>query len=99
MFALDVFEGHQGFWKTTVALMMHLIPTGIVLLALAVSWRWEWVGAILFPACGLWHLLLTWGRFQWPVYLIIEGPLFNHRSAFPGRRSVSEANRSHGLAE
>jgi len=76
IFALDVFgEGH-GFWKTTLALLIHLIPTAIILLVLAISWRWEWVGAILFPALGLWYLLTTWGRFHWSAFVGIAAPLF-----------------------
>jgi len=37
LLALDVFDGHQGFWQTALALTMHLIPTGILLTILAVS--------------------------------------------------------------
>ena len=33
MFAADVFDERLGFWKTVVALLMHLIPTAIVLAA------------------------------------------------------------------
>jgi MFS family permease len=76
LFALDVFGESQGFWKTALALLMHLIPTGLILLVLAVSWRWEWVGAILFPALGGLYLFMFWGRFPWSVYLLISGPLF-----------------------
>jgi len=76
LFALDVFAEHQGFWKTTLALAIHLIPTGILLLILAVTWRWEWVGGLLFPALGAFYILAFWGRFVWHVYAIISGFLF-----------------------
>src|ERR1051326_2080137 len=76
MFALDVFGENNGFWKTTLALLLHLIPTGIILVVLAVAWRWPWFGAIFFPAMALWYLLAMWGRFRWPTYMIIAGPLF-----------------------
>ena len=39
IFALDVFG--EGFWDTIVALLMHLVPTGIILIALAIAWRWN----------------------------------------------------------
>jgi hypothetical protein len=39
VFALDVFGEGYTFWQTILALMMHLIPTGVVLVALAISWR------------------------------------------------------------
>ncbi len=75
-FALDVFGEGNGFWKTTLALLAHLIPTAIILLVLGIAWRWEWVGALFFPGIGIWYLLTAWGRFHWSVYLVIAGPLF-----------------------
>jgi len=75
LFALDVFGQGYGFWETVLALLMHLIPTGIVLVVLAVSWRWERIGAILFMALGIWYLLTAWGRFHWSAYVVISGPL------------------------
>ena len=75
LFALDVFDEHTGFWKTALALLVHLIPTAILLLILAVSWRWEWLGAILFPALGVAYLFAFWGRFHWSAYVIISGSL------------------------
>jgi hypothetical protein len=41
LFALDAFEENPGFWNSTLALLIHLIPTGLLQLILAVSWRWE----------------------------------------------------------
>ena len=76
VFALDVFGEGYGFWETIVALLIHLIPTGIILIALVIAWRWEWVGAILFTAFGAWYVIMAWGRFDWTVYLLIAGPLF-----------------------
>jgi len=76
MFALDVFDAGYGFWGTIIALLMHLIPTGIILVVLAVSWRLEWVGAILFGALGAWYIFMTVGQFKWYVYLMMSGPMF-----------------------
>ena len=76
MFALDVFGAGYGFWKTILALLIHLVPTGIILVVLAVSWRWEWVGTILFSALGVLYIVTFWGRFKWGVYLVMSGPLF-----------------------
>ena len=76
LFALDVFGEGYGFWGTILALLMHLIPTGVILIVLAISWRWEWVGGILFIALGVVYLVTSWGRFHWSAYLAISGPLF-----------------------
>jgi hypothetical protein len=48
IFALDVFDETKGFWPTTAALLIHLIPSFIVLAVLLIAWRWEWVGAALY---------------------------------------------------
>jgi hypothetical protein len=76
LFALDVFGENSGFWNTALALLMHLIPTGILLLILAVSLRWEWVGGLAFPALGACYLIAFWGRFHWSTYAILSGSLF-----------------------
>ena len=76
LFALDVFEENRGFWNTTLALLAHLIPTAILLIILAVSWRREWVGSLLFSALGAFYIIACWGRFHWSTYAIIPGPLF-----------------------
>jgi hypothetical protein len=76
IFALDVFEGHPALPELMLALLMHLIPTIALIIILIIAWRWEWVGAVLFPCLGLVYIFWAWGRFPLSVYLIIAGPLF-----------------------
>jgi hypothetical protein len=76
LFALDVFQEHSGFWDTALALCMHLIPTWILLGILALAWKWEWVGGVLFSSLGALYLIAFWGRFHWSTYLILSGSLF-----------------------
>ena len=75
VFALDVFSEGYGFWQTIGALLLHLVPTYIIVIILAIAWRWEWVGAILFSALAAFYLVWSWGRFHWSTYLAISGPL------------------------
>ena len=75
LFALDVFGEGYGLWTAILAFLIHLIPTGVILAVLAISWRWEWVGGILFIALGVAYIVTTWERFRWPAYLAISGPL------------------------
>ncbi len=75
VFALDVFEEGYGFWETILALLVHLIPTAILVAVLVISWRWEWVGGVLFPALGVLYLVMAKG-FHWSAYLMVSGPLF-----------------------
>jgi hypothetical protein len=76
IFALDVFGEGYGFWKTVLALLIHLIPTGIILVVLALSWRWEWIGGVIFVALAALYIIAFWGRFHWSVYVIMSGSLF-----------------------
>lgn len=76
LFALDVFGEGYSFWETITALAMHLIPTAVILVILAVAWRWEWIGGILFIALGVLYITLFWDPSRLPAYLMISGPLF-----------------------
>jgi hypothetical protein len=73
--ALDVFGEGYGFWKTIAALLIHLIPTYIVIAVLLVSWRWECVGAVLFTALAVLYVFMAWGAFPFVTYVTISGPL------------------------
>ena len=75
LFALDVFGAGYGLWETIWALFVHLIPTWLILAAPAISWRWEWLGGVLFPLLGVLYIV-TFRGFQWSVYLGMAGPLF-----------------------
>ena len=76
LFALDVFGEGYSFWETITALAMHLIPTAVILITLAVAWRWERAGGILFIGLGLLYITLFWDPSRLPAYLMISGPLF-----------------------
>ncbi|MGE3312582.1 MAG: hypothetical protein AB7O66_21650 [Limisphaerales bacterium] len=55
---------------------MHLLPAVLVLAVLALAWRWEWVGGVVFPLLGGLYIVMAWGRFHWTAYAMIAGPLF-----------------------
>jgi len=83
LFAMDVFDERLGFWQTALALIIHLIPCFVLLAALILAWRWEWIGAALFGAAGLtyvvWVTLMSRPvppsvRLIW--VLVIAGPAF-----------------------
>ncbi len=77
IFALDVFGGQQNFWETALALIMHLIPTFLILVLLAISWRWEWVGGYLFIVMAAVYVVMSWGKpfAIWWSLLLLAGPL------------------------
>lgn len=75
IFALDVFGQGYGFWGTLGALLIHLIPVYVLLIALAIGWRWEWAGALLFAGFSVWYLIMSWGPFPWMAILVAAWPL------------------------
>ncbi len=72
LFAFDVFEEGLGFWGTFLALFMHLLPSILLGIAIAVAWRHEWFGAIMFIGWAIFYVTTMQG-FEWSVYLIIAG--------------------------
>lgn len=76
LFALDVFSEGYDFWHTVLALVMHLIPTFIIVVFLVLAWRWEWIGAVLFAALAILYPVLFWGRFPVSIYVIMTLPIW-----------------------
>ena len=80
LFALDVFGEGYGFWKTTLALFIHLIPVFVLIVALVIAWRWEWVGTLLYGAAGTLYVTITLRNPHLPAAvklnwsLVIAGP-------------------------
>lgn len=73
-FALDVFTQDRTALDTLPALLVHLIPTVLVLVALVVSWNHEWIGGLVFLGlAAAYAVFYAQGRVGW--MLVISGPL------------------------
>ncbi len=75
LFALDVFEEGYAFGELLVALFMHLVPTFLIIIAIVVGWKREWIGAVLFIGLAIFYISMTAFRMHWTVYLVIPLPL------------------------
>ena len=75
MFAADVFSEGYGFWQTVLALIMHLIPTFLVVVLLLLSWRYEWIGGIAFCALAVVYAIVAINRLHWIAIAIIGGTM------------------------
>lgn len=62
VFSIDVFNERKGLWPTTVALLIHLIPTVVVVIPLILAWRWEWVGAAAYAALAVLYAFMVLPR-------------------------------------
>ena len=67
VFAADVFGETRGFWATAVALFVHLIPSTLVLLILAVAWRRDWLGGLVYLFLAALYMVGIGGRFHWSI--------------------------------
>ena len=67
MFALDAVG--EGFF----AVLLHISPALFLLLIVAVSWRWQWVGGAVFTGLAGLYTVTTLDRPDW--ILTIAGPL------------------------
>jgi hypothetical protein len=72
-FALDVFGEGRGALQTALALLVHLVPSLLVLGAVAVAWRRPWVGAVVFLGLAAGYAMSTLRRPDW--ILVVAGPL------------------------
>lgn len=72
IFAFDVFEMGGTIWERVAGFLIHLIPTYLVLIAVALGWRWPWLGGLCFFALGALYLVI--GPGPWIAYALITGP-------------------------
>ena len=80
LMSLDIFNLKLGFLNTILALIMHNIPTFILIIILLISWRHELGGGICFIVIGLIYLVMMFinqtGNVALSSSLIISCPLF-----------------------
>ena len=72
LFSLDIFDEKLGFWGTILGLIMHNIPSFIMIALLVLAWKHEWVGGF-FILPGLAYMIMARNApFMWS--LTIAGP-------------------------
>ncbi len=62
MFALDVFKEGQSLGEMFLALLLHLIPTFLIILVLVIAWRWEWIGGVFTVGLAVVYAAWAWGK-------------------------------------
>ncbi len=72
LFALDVFSEGYRFWATVLALIIHLIPSLILLAVLVLAWYRKRLGGLLFIALAVFFIF--WSRAELSALLMIAGP-------------------------
>ena len=59
MFSLDVITPEASFSELAMGLLMHNIPSLVLLIVLIISWKHEIVGGIVFILAGLLYIIFT----------------------------------------
>jgi hypothetical protein len=79
VFALDAFDG-KSFVAALPGFVIHLVPAFLVLIAVAVAWRFPTVGGLAFAGLALFYAMRVHWRIAWiaviGVPLLIIAALF-----------------------
>lgn len=73
LFALDVFNEYQGV-AIIAPLLIHLIPAGVLLLVVALSWKHEIIGTITFGGFAIFYVYTAGLDRHWSWYVAISLP-------------------------
>ena len=73
LFALDAVRPGASLGAVVRDVAIHLVPASVVLLIVALSWRWRWIGAAGFFVLAIAYALMVRSRLDWT--LAISGPL------------------------
>ena len=71
--ALDVFAESYSAAEVVVALLIHLIPSYLLIAILIVAWKHEKIGGISFIVLGALYVMKTFGNFNPLVYFVVGG--------------------------
>lgn len=75
IFAADVFNHEQNIAQTFYDILLHLLPTAVLLLIVVVVYNRPLIGAITFLVLGLMYIITGWASMHWSAHVLIAGPL------------------------
>jgi hypothetical protein len=75
IFAADVFNHEQNIAQTFYDILLHLLPTAVVLLIVVVAYNRPLIGAIIYLVLGLMYIITGWASMHWTAHVLIAGPL------------------------
>ena len=71
LFSFDVFDSCNSVFLCILALLIHNIPSFILLIILIISWKHELVGAIAFAIAGLLYIILVLLNSNFEPFMLI----------------------------
>jgi hypothetical protein len=92
LFAADVVGNGKTLSGALPDVAIHLLPVLVLLAVVAVSWRLQWVGGLVFTGVAAWYAYFARGHVSWilciSVPLLIVGVLYIW--SWRGQRGASE---------
>jgi hypothetical protein len=80
LFALDAFGNGTSLSDALPQFAIHVAPMLILLAVTGVSWRWEWVGGVVFTGLAVVYAYIARNHVPWvlciSVPLLVVGVLF-----------------------
>src|SRR3990167_2131675 len=73
LFALYVFCEYRG-WELVLALFMHLLPSFVLLVAIALAWKYDILGVIIFFGFAVLYVIWAGLDRPWTWYAFVSGP-------------------------
>ena len=67
LFALDAFGTGKPLGEALSDFAVHLAPTLVLAAVVALSWRWEWVGGLVFTGLGIAYAWLSRTHTSWVI--------------------------------
>lgn len=74
LFALDVFAEGYAWWEQLLGLLVHLIPSFVLVAALVIAWLRPGLGGLLFLAVAFGFVVRYNLLSNWVTALMIAGP-------------------------
>jgi len=73
LFSLDVFSEYSG-WGVILPLLIHLIPSFVLLAIVLISWKYDLVGAVVFLGFAIFYIFMVGFDKHWSWYVSISLP-------------------------
>jgi len=73
IFALDAFESGKTFQQALPDFAIHITPMLVLLVVVLISWRWAWVGGVVFTSLAAVYVYFARNHISW--ILVIALPL------------------------
>jgi len=72
LFSLDVFSEYSGV-DIVLPLLIHLIPSFVLLVVSLISWKYDFIGVVVFWSVAVFYVFVVGFNRPWSWYVGISG--------------------------